>query len=467
MKNFIILSILITTLTGFTNAQQNNYWQQTNEPPTQHIQQGNTCITSNANTIFVGTMRGGLFRSNDKGKSWDNVLPLTDTAIQKVVADQQGKIVAIAATNLYISQDNGDNWQKKPVPAQYELTDLELFPNGNILVSSHVIVDVTDEEYDYFGDGILRSTDNGDTWQTINNGIGFNKAISNIARSSTGILVASMPSTLHNRGGLYYSSNNGDSWQLMNKPRYKGTKGKELISPTSIYEILCLEFDRNDNLYFSYEGVYNSTSLSGGLISPIVDVLKDSLWQPFNIDKLGYDWQFHPFYSIHLSKKNKHLYTSLHAYGSKSFSGAYVKQDNAEPRWIKNGIDPVLNSYLKVMYTEDPDGRIYAVQLFDHKVYYTDSSASEATAIYEPELSRNVVQAWPNPANDQVYVKCIENGNQVKQVNIIDLSGRICLKEMLKGEQVEVNTSQLPAGLYLLEAQTRDGVQRSKLLIGR
>lgn len=467
MKNMIIISIIITTLTGFAYGQQNNYWQQTEITPTQNIGLGNTCIASNANALFVGTMKQGVFRSSNKGKSWENVLPLSDTIITKVVTNQQGKILVIATTNLYISEDNGDTWQKKSIPAQYFLTDLELFPDGTILVSSHVIVDVTDEEYDYFGDGILKSTDNGDTWQAINNGIGFNKAISNIARSAAGILVASMPSTAANRGGLYYSNNNGDSWQLMNKPVYKGVRYDQTVSPSSIYEIFCLEFDRNDNLYFSYEGVYHNTFLSGGMVSPIANVLKDSLWQPLPLNKLGYDWHYHPFHSILLAKKNKHLYTSLNTFGSKSFGGAYVKQGNAEPRWIKSGIEPVLDSYLKVMYTEDNDGRIYAVQMFDNKVYYSDSSASEATAVNEPELTRNVVQAWPNPANDHVNIKCIENGNQLKQVNIIDLSGRICAKEVLTGNQVEVNTGHLPAGLYLLEVQTADGLQRSKLLIGK
>lgn len=468
MKKIIIVSVILSALLSKVFGQQSSYWQQTELAPTQHAEQGNTSIVAGSNhTLFVGTMRGGLYRSTDKGKSWENVIALTDTAIQKVIVAGD-KIYAIGGTNVYMSDDNGDTWIEKPVPAQYFLTDIEVLPNGHMLVSSHIIVDITDEEYDYFGDGILKSTDNGNTWTPVNTGIRYNKAINNIARSSTGILVASMPSLLHHRGGLYYSTNDGESWQALNNPKYTGTKTKELIIPTSIYEIHCLEFDRHDNLYFSYEGiVLTSTSSMAGLTNSIDRVLKDSLWQPLPLNNLGYDWQYHPFHSIHLSGKNDHLYASLNRFNSVSIGNSFVKHGSGNFLKIQSGIDPVMNSYLKLIYTETPDGRIYAVQLYDHKVYFTDSSATPSTGFSEPLAEQSYIHAYPNPAADVVHISCKEPGNSIEQVSIYDLTGKRCVTLPGHGINAELNTEALPAGLYVLEVETLQGLQRNKLQIAR
>lgn len=67
------------------------------------------------------------------------------------------------------------------------------------------------------------------------------------------------------------------------------------------------------------------------------------------------------------------------------------------------------------------------------------------------ELSDNLL-VYPNPAQDQLYVKGMNNGELLR---ILDLNGKIVLEETSAGTNVSVNVSSLPAGMYTYECIRR------------
>jgi hypothetical protein len=71
--------------------------------------------------------------------------------------------------------------------------------------------------------------------------------------------------------------------------------------------------------------------------------------------------------------------------------------------------------------------------------------------IYSPSVN-GTMQVSPNPATDLLLIS-FANGNGVKQVELLDLTGRVVLAEPVNGQaQVTVSLEALPAGVYLLRA---------------
>ena len=59
--------------------------------------------------------------------------------------------------------------------------------------------------------GVLRSTDNGDTWQPVNNGLTTENGINALMATSNGYLFAGTYGD-----GVFRSTDNGDNWTLAN-----------------------------------------------------------------------------------------------------------------------------------------------------------------------------------------------------------------------------------------------------------
>ena len=127
--------------------------------------------------LFAATFFEGLWRSQDGGASWQQVL--TERSLVRHLTTADNTIYAAAEDgNLYRSSDGGDSWQA--------LTD---FPfnndsDGGSTEAVAVAVDPTDgnhlalSRYDSWhsadqGDGVYESVDGGASWQPINEGLRY------------------------------------------------------------------------------------------------------------------------------------------------------------------------------------------------------------------------------------------------------------------------------------------------------
>ena len=102
---------------------------------------------------------------------------------------------------IFRSTDNGENW----TGVNNGLTATNVRALAINAVSGHIFAGT-------FG-GVFRSTDNGDSWIAINNGLEFPLVISLGINSSGDIFAGTFEG-----GSVYRSTDDGDNWMLVTKP---------------------------------------------------------------------------------------------------------------------------------------------------------------------------------------------------------------------------------------------------------
>jgi len=208
-----------------------------------HYVSGNNDVNDLEYNSITGTMFSAndqyLYRSTDFGENWEflsNGIGEAD-AITDITFDKNGNIYAgsqEAGGAIYLSTDNGDSWTNMDTSQTFGdiinvgLDDI-LAVENYLLVATH--------------SGVAKSTDMGQSWEFITNGL-RSLDIIDFAYDSTSntIYVANQ------RGGIFISTDYGDSWQL---------KSNGLNASFSRY----LSFDRSETLYAAsfLNGVHRSS----------------------------------------------------------------------------------------------------------------------------------------------------------------------------------------------------------------
>lgn len=101
-----------------------------------------------------------------------------------------------------------------------------------------------------------------------------------------------------------------------------------------------------------------------------------------------------------------------------------------------------------------------------NSVFIDDINIGEF-ALSTPELYHE--QAWkviPNPAQNSFIIKT-ENNTPKGKILVRDLTGRLLLEKQINSEQMTVNSSGLPNGLYILSVVNENKVWSSKLIISK
>ena len=190
---------MILTFFAFISLSSFSQWENIDFSVSQ-----NASIESFNDRIFIGTWSEGLYYSDDDGISWEKSSHIPDINIRRLAQNSNNSVLYTAGTfgSVYKSVDNGDNWE-----------DISL---TQLLYNSHDIYGLltfNDKIFAaVFGQGMFVSSDEGITWDSIQNGLGGytetgnGRYIYDIEKLGDRIFIAG-------GNGLWYSDDEGENWQ--------------------------------------------------------------------------------------------------------------------------------------------------------------------------------------------------------------------------------------------------------------
>ena len=94
-----------------------------------------------------------------------------------------------------------------------------------------------------------------------------------------------------------------------------------------------------------------------------------------------------------------------------------------------------------------------------------DTQTRMAVARHAPSLLADpFLRLWPNPATDRLWIAVADA--PLEEVRLIDLTGKLRLTQQLNGStEGTLEVGQLPAGMYLVEVRTGNGILLQKIVL--
>ncbi|MEM9547878.1 MAG: glycosyl hydrolase [Bacteroidota bacterium] len=226
------------------------------------------CVTidpNNHNTIWVGSGENnnqrsvaygdGIYKSNDRGKTWKNMGLKNSEHIAKIIVDPNNSDIVYVASmgplwneggerGVYKTVDGGNTWEAVlSIDEHTGVSDLIMDPrNSNILYAAaqqrrrHVFTYVGGGP----GSGMHKSTDGGKTWTKINTGLPANMGRIGIALSpANNDYIYAVVEAANGKGGTFRTTDGGASWHKRGSYSSSGNYYQEiycdLTDPEKLY----------------------------------------------------------------------------------------------------------------------------------------------------------------------------------------------------------------------------------------
>jgi photosystem II stability/assembly factor-like uncharacterized protein len=188
---------------------------------------------SEPNTLFAGVEPAGLFVSRDAGITWREITSLSQHPTRAEWAPGNGGLclhtilidphnpqrmwIGISAVGVFRTTDGGQSWQTCNQGLPQGITGI---PNEEVGRCVHkLVLDPVDSNilYCQFHGGVFKSTNAGDYWQPIEEGLPSNFGFPMVVASNGNLFVIPLESDMlrHVNDGLlkvYCSNNAGQSW---------------------------------------------------------------------------------------------------------------------------------------------------------------------------------------------------------------------------------------------------------------
>ena len=162
---------------------------------------GSIHITDNRD-IYACDFAMGLFRTSDLGQNWTGVAELVENGCSAFNIHENGTLfIGLTYTFGFIhySLDNAETWVEVPLPeysSSYPVEHIDFDSQGNIFLGTI--------------NGVYRSTDLGESWQKMNNGLGGVHVSTMYIDEHDHLHIYTTYSTTTD--GLYYSTDSAGSW---------------------------------------------------------------------------------------------------------------------------------------------------------------------------------------------------------------------------------------------------------------
>jgi photosystem II stability/assembly factor-like uncharacterized protein len=181
---------------------------------------------NDSNITFAATFLG-VYRSTNIGTSWDTINNgFLNLEFIRVFPENERVFAGNLSGEIYKSTNSGDSWNLiKQLPPYNEL--FAYTSNDN-----YIFLGINSVNYD--SGGVLRSSDEGATWQAVNYGL-LIPSVRTLAKNGQGELFAGSTDGIYissDNGNLWNNINNGANWELINSGLYTVYVYSVNISPT-------------------------------------------------------------------------------------------------------------------------------------------------------------------------------------------------------------------------------------------
>jgi len=343
----------------------------------------------NPSIIYAGP-GNGLFKSTDGGFNWVSIdkdirVPVYLTNVLAIDPQTPSTLYAGVDTgpidpdeqvlaDVFKSSDGGESWKATGlVNRGLNVRALAIDPVNTAVIYAGGTSGWTPGSLGQKVAGVFKSTDRGDTWNVMNNGLtSIDVNVLAIDPKGTRTIYAGTKS------GLFKSTNGGNSWNVAGLPDYILALAVDPQTPSTVYASVEATFDPNSN-----DGRGNprrriqSNSVGSKLEGPVKTTDGGQSWREINT---GFDPFLPITYDIKISPQDSSmLYLGTDA-------GMYTS-NNAGQSWSFSS--RMSNSVRALAVHPRTKSVFYAATVTNDKAYLTKLSADGAKLMYASYLGGN------------------------------------------------------------------------------
>ena len=414
----LLLSITILLPLFYSSCYSQDFWEQLPFPDSVSM----LCIhTNTSGNIFVGVGRngefGGLYRSTDSGQSWEMIYN-SQNGVHHIEIDENDKIYIAKRgfVGLLCSEDNGETWDPIELPTNHNI--VEILKVGIDTIYLSIWAD--------FGSQVIRSPDDGLSWQEVFSNSNSGEYISDISINSAGYIWLSAQCYDYNQGGVYRSVDNGTNWEFIG-----------LLN----HQVLSIESSANN---YTFSGDHYTM----GNEEPGIYRMSDSDPEPelvllaISVQDIIFDAE-----GIMYATANDNIVIS------------YDNGENFEY------INDTLSCCIRHLHI-DQNNYLYGINSA-RLVRSINPLITANEELKTPSDNHNLIKVYPVPVKDNLYISFNKKSKKSYNIDVFNMTGQklISLVNRQASGKIKLETSSLDIGVYVLRIMNEEEIYKSTIII--
>jgi photosystem II stability/assembly factor-like uncharacterized protein len=431
--------------TFYISSDEGNSWSEIQVDSTMNFFQDIEGLGPN---VFIATYGNGIYRSTDGGHTWAiSNNGIIGSRINALVT-KNNDVLAATEGGVFKSTDDGDSWQRYNDGIDLsDIINVQIINNNYYAVvkdgiykldavnnkwvktyyvpnTSFTAISITDSAI-YAGleySGILKSTDNGNTWDTVDNGLktssGNHPSINSLAVLGNFVYAGT------NVNGVYRSTNGGANWSRFNNGFSSSITYGLAFKDSSIY------LATNDGFYKSG--------------------INDSSWNQIN-NSYAYSFFFY----------DGGIFIGQYSNIIKSYDGGQTWESVSDGYNSRDIYSLAVND--SYMFAASADGGVWRRPLSEIITSVTNLASNKPVQF-------SLEQNYPNPFNPSTEIVYNISKPGVVTLSVFNTLGQrvaVLLNKFQQSGQYEINFigKNLSSGVYLYRLKENGFVQTKKMIL--